>query len=119
MSNKIKTTLAAVNGDDFAVLTGKTDVYPYDNGKRISDHRTGVRLNVSLQGNRLSPLAVRIEGDDPLPEISDEQIAELCKQKKFAYVKLINCVVSLYSMNGRMAMSATAGGAEIVSRKDK
>jgi hypothetical protein len=59
-------------------------------------------------------LTIKIEGADPLPDITDEQLLELCKQRKYVYVKLLDCIVSIYTMNGNMGMSATAKGAEIV-----
>lgn len=112
---KIQTTLQAINGgQDFAIIVGKSDVFQYENGQRTSKERVGVRLNLALQGNKLTPISARIDGADPLPDLTDEHIAETCKQRKFVYVKLHDCVVSLYTMNGNMGMSATAKGAEIL-----
>lgn len=114
MANKLETPLAAVNGGfDYALLTGKNDLYNYDNGKRSSE-KVGTKITVSLQGNRLLSLTIKVEGDDPLPDVTDDVIAETCKQRKYVYVKLIDCIVSIYTMNGNMGMSATAKSCELV-----
>ena len=119
MTKRINTTMEAVNaGQDFALLVGKSDVYEYDNGQRTSKERVGVRLNLALQGCKMAPLAARLESD-PLPELTDDQISEMCKQRKFVYVKLHDCVVSLYTLNGGMGMSATAKSAEIYANNGK
>jgi len=78
MSNRLKTTLAAVNGGtDIALLVGKSQIFPYENGKKAGDTPIGERLNIALQGARLALLSVKFECD-PLPNVTDEQIAEAC-----------------------------------------
>lgn len=120
MPNKIETTLSAINGgDNTAILAEKADIYPYQNGQRTSNDPIGVRLTVILPGYRLSALSVRIEGDDPIPEISNEQLADLCRQRRFTYIELIDCKVSIYSQNARMGMSSVAKSAKIIAKKEK
>ena len=93
-SNKLEVTLAALNkGQDYAILTGKSPIYSYDNGKRTSDSPIGFKVSVALQGNRLSPLSVKIE---------------------LLVVRFIDCIINIYTINGQMLMSATATGVEIV-----
>ena len=59
MPYKLNVDLPAVNaGYDYAVLTGKTDIFPYEDGKKLSDVRTGVKLTLALQGARLAPLSL-------------------------------------------------------------
>lgn len=119
MANRINTTIEAVNGgQDYAILVGKSDVFDYANGQRSSKERVGVRLNLALQGCKMTPLSARLESD-PLPDYTDDQLSEMCKQRKFIYVKLLECVVSLYTMNGSMGMSATAKGAEVIGNNIK
>ncbi len=120
MPNKIETTLMAINGNqDFAIIVGKSDVFQYENGQRTSKERVGVRLNLALQGNKLTPISARIDGADPLPDLTDEHIAETCRQRKFLYVKLIEPVVSIYTINNNINMTATAKGAEIIGNNSK
>jgi hypothetical protein len=113
-TNRITTTLAAVNGVDYAVLTGKSDVFPYENGKKSSETRIGVKLNIALQNARLEQLAVKFSAD-PLPNMSDEQIAVACAECKFMYVQIPNCEVVLYSSSNGIGMTATASSAKIVA----
>jgi hypothetical protein len=117
MASKIELDLAAVNGgQDFAVLTGKGVIYPYEGGKRTSDVPVGTKVTVALQGNMLTPLSVKIPGNaDPLPKASDEQIAASMASLKLVGVRFTDCRISLYSIENQIVMSATASGVELVS----
>ena len=118
--NKIETSLTAVNGSqDYAIVTGKADLFQYENGKRISDERIGIKINVVLQGNRLSSLSIKIEGKDPLPNVTDEQIIAACAAKKFIYAKFTDCKITLYTMNGTMGMTAVAKNVELLDTSSK
>ena len=120
MSNKkIQTTMEAVNsGENHVILVGKNPLYAFEGGKRVGD-QIGVRLTVAMQGNRLSQMPIRIEGDDPLPGITDEQLTEMCRERKYVYVKLKECVVTIYTVNGNMGLSGTASGVEINGNSSK
>lgn len=117
--NKIEVSLPAVNsGIDYAILTGKSFAYHYENGRRTDETPTGAKIEVSLQGNRFTPLTVKIDGTiDPLPEISDEEIEANCTNLKLIAVRFTDCKISLYSINGNMVMSATAASVELVNFK--
>lgn len=119
MAKKIEVSLPAVNnGMDYAILTGKSPVHHYENGKRMDETPIGVKIDVALQGNRFSPLSVKINGMvDPLPEISDEEIETSCTNLKLVAVRFTDCKISLYSINGNMVMSATATNVELVNFK--
>jgi hypothetical protein len=114
MANKLTVNLAAVNGVDYAILTGKSDVFPYENGKRTSEQRVGVKLTVALQGNRLAPLSIKFPAD-PLPDVSDEQISAACVSCKPLYVQLSDSEVMVFSGNNGLGMTATGKTAQIVS----
>lgn len=118
MPYKLNVDLPAVNADyDYAILTGKTDLFPYENGKRISDVREGVKLTIALQGARLAPLTIKFD-HDPLPNLTDEQIDDACRDCNFIYVQLPDCAVNLYSSsNSGIGMTATAQTAKIVALK--
>jgi hypothetical protein len=65
---KLVLTLPAVNGgQDAAVLTEKSDLFVYVDGNKTSDVPIGTKFVIALQGNKLSPLTVKIKGNDPLP----------------------------------------------------
>lgn len=115
MPYKINVDLPSVNGNaDYAVITGKDDIFPFENGKR-SETRTGVKLTLALQKSRLTPLVVKFD-HDPLPKVSDEQIKAATENCKFMFVQVPDCEVNLYSSNnGGIGMSATAQTAQIVS----
>ncbi|RKI76068.1 hypothetical protein D7V90_21785 [bacterium 1xD42-87] len=117
--NKIEVSLPAVNnGIDYAILTGKSFAYHYENGKRTDETPTCEKIDVALQGNRFSPLTVKIDGMiDSLPEISDEEIEASCTNMKLIAVRFTDCKIALYSINGSMVMSATAKGVELVNFK--
>lgn len=120
MANRIETTIEMVNaGFPYILLTGKSDIYPFENGKRTSNVPTGTRLNGCLQGNKLTPLTIKVDGADPLPDVTNEQISELCKQRKYVYIKPLDCIVLIYTINGNMCISATAKGVEIVGSNNK
>lgn len=83
----------------------------------MSEVRTGVKLEIALQGARLAPLAVKFD-HDPIPQISDEQIEEACADCNFLFVQIPDCVVNLYSSSsGGIGMTATAQTAKIVTLK--
>lgn len=119
MAKKIEVSLPAVNnGIDYAILTGKSPVYNYENGKRTDETPTGSKVEVALQGNRFSALTVKIDGIiDPLPEISDGDIEKSCTNMTLVAVRFTDCKIALYSINGNMVMSATATGVELVNFK--
>lgn len=114
--NKIETTLAAINGgDDFGLLVGKDLIYAYANGKK-QDTSIGTKLVVTLQNARMTQLSVKFD-HDPLPKMSDEEIAEATSNLKFLYVQIPDAVVTLFSgsnSNG-IGMTATASTAQLVT----
>lgn len=113
---KLQVDLPAVNdGADYAMLVGKSDIFPYENGKRTSEVRIGVKLTLALQNARLSTLTVKFD-HDPLPKITDEQIGESCAACKFVFVQVPDCIVNLFSSSGGgIGMTATAQTAQIVT----
>ncbi len=114
-TNKINTNLSAINGgQDIVILVAKTVAYPYINGKR-SDAPNGFKFDVALQGNKLTPLSVKIEGVDPLPQVTEEVLTAATVAGKFIYARIIDCTVSIYTMNGNMGMAATAKGIEVLN----
>lgn len=117
MSNKLEVSLSAVNGgQDFAILTGKSPIYPYEGGKRTSETPIGTKVSVALQGNRFTPLDIKIlTAADPLPNVTDEKIESSCADVKLISVRFVDCKISLYSIGGQMVMSATASGVELVN----
>lgn len=121
MPYKLEVDLPAVNaGLDYALLVGKADIFPYENGKKMSDVvRTGVKLTLALQGSRLTPLAVKFPGD-PLPKVTDEEIEAAVLDCKFLFVQIPDCVVNLFSSSsGGIGMSANAQTAQVVTLTGK
>lgn len=114
---KLTVPLSAVNRDCHGVIVGKEPIFDYRDGKKVSDNPIGTKLLIALQNMRLSPLTVRFD-HDPLPNITDEQIATATASCKFMFVELPDCMVSLYpnSSNG-IGMTATAQTAKLVSIK--
>jgi len=112
--NRITTTLAALNGTDYAPLVGKSDIFQYENGRKTSDTPIGVRLNLVLQGSRLTPLSVKFD-HDPLPKLSDEQIVSSTNSCQYLYVQIPDCSVTIYSTENGMGMTATATTAKLVT----
>lgn len=116
-TNKIEVTLAAVNaGVDVALCVGKDPIYAYKDGTRISDDPIGTKLTVLLQNARMAPLTVKFDYD-PLPKVSDEEIAEATGNFQFLFVKIPDAVVTLYSGSNSygISMTATAKTAQIVT----
>lgn len=116
-ANKIEVALAAVNaGVDVALLVGKDPIFAYKEGTKISDDPIGVKLNIVLQNARMAALAVKFD-HDPLPKVSDEEIAEATGNLQFLFVKLPDAVVSLFSGSNSygISMTATAKTAQIVT----
>lgn len=121
MPYKLSVDLPAVNaGYDYAVLTGKSDIFPYEDGRKRPDaRRTGVKLTLALQGARLAPLTVKFD-HDPLPKVTDEEIEEAVMNCKPLFVQIPDCAVSLFSSNGSgIGMTATAQTAQIVTLNSK
>lgn len=103
------------NGMEWAILTGKNSVYKYEGGKRVSDTPIAQRVNVLLPGNCFSAITVKISTSiDPLPEITDEMIADACASMKPIFVRFKDCFVSVYAMDG-LKMSATASAVELIN----
>lgn len=119
MSNKIEVNLSTINGgSDYCILTGKSPIYQYENGKKVDDIPIGTRVDVILQGNRFKPLSVKIEGkNNVLSNVTDEQIDNACSNLKLIPIKFSDCKIALYSINNNMVMSASASGCEIISNK--
>lgn len=116
MPYKMQVPLAAINGGaDYALLAGKDEMYPYENGRRVSDAPIGVKLRLILQNNRMETLAVKFPSD-PLPKVTDEAIAEACSACRFMFVKVPDCDVNLFSgsSGNGIGMSATAQTAQVV-----
>lgn len=118
-TNKITTTLESVNnGINYAVLTGISDIYPYENGKKIGDNPIGKKIEIALQGNNFKTISVKIESNiNVLQNISNEQISSACSALKLIPVRFTDCVVHIYSINNNMIMTATASNVEIVPTK--
>ena len=116
MANSIKTTLAAVNGGaDYTLLVGKSQIFSYENGKKISENPMGVKLTIALQNAGLSPLGVKFD-HDPLPKISEADIANACAACNFLFVQIPDCEVTLYSSDkGGISMTAKAETAKLVT----
>ena len=111
MPYKLNVDLPAVNaGYDYAVLTGKADIFPYEDGRK---------LTLALQGARLAPLTVKYD-HDPLTNVSDGEIEEAVMNCKPLFVQIPDCAVSLFSSNGSgIGMTATAQTAQIVTLNSK
>lgn len=120
-NNKLDTNLPAVNGgQDFAILTGISPIYKYEGGKRVGETPIGTKISVVLQGNRFTPLDVKIlNATDPLPNITDEKIQASCAEVKLIAVRFTDCKISLYSIGGQMVLSAISNGAEIMNTSGK
>lgn len=118
-SRRFEITLPAVNGGaDYGVLTEKAPIYPYENNKRVSDTPIGVRLTLALPGARMGTLTIKYD-HDPLPKISDAEIAAACTACSFLYVQIPDATVTLYSAEGGIGMTATAQTAQIVTLNSK
>lgn len=116
MANIPKLTLEGINkGYDWAILSGKAPIFAYENNKRVSDTPVAWRLTVLLPGNMLSPLTVKVtQATDPLPSVTDEKIEAACASLKLLYVRLTECVISVYAIDG-LKMTATASHVELVT----
>ena len=115
MSNIPKLPLKSLNGGmDYSILTGKSPVYQYEGGKRVSDTPVAWRYSVLLPGNCFSAITVKIGTDkDFLYEITDELIADACATMKPIFVRFTDCSVSVYAIDG-LKMSATASAVELI-----
>lgn len=115
MANIPKLPLASINSNmDWAILIAKSAVHQYEGGKRVSDIPIAQRVNVLLPGNCFSTITVKISTSvDPLPEITDEMIADACASMKPIFVRFKDCFVSVYAMDG-LKMSATASAVELI-----
>ena len=119
-TKRVTTTLESVNGGmNYAVLVEKSNIFDWQNGKRTSDTPTGVRLTLALPGARMSQLAVKFDHHDPLPKVADEQIAAACASCNFLYIQIPDAVVTLYSTDSGIGMTATAETARIVTLNNK
>jgi len=113
--NKLETTLRGVNGDEtVTILTGKSEYFDYKGDKKVNDVAVGMKYTVSLPGNRMKELSVKIVGADQIPNITDEQISESLSTRKFILVKFTDCKVTVYNIGDGMIMSAFAKSAELV-----
>lgn len=115
MANLTNLPFASINGGmEHVILTGKSPIYPYENGKRTGDTPVGWRLSVILPGYSFSALTVKINNpSEPLPDITGDKIAQSCSSLKIILVRLIDCTVSLYALDG-LKMTAVANGVELV-----
>lgn len=118
-TRRMEVPLPAVNeGLDYGILTEKAPIFEYQNGKKASDTPIGLRLTIALPGSRLAQLSVKFD-HDPLPKVSDEQIAQGCLTSNYLYVQIRNCTVTLYNSDNGIGMTATAQEAQIVELNRK
>ena len=104
-------------GQDWAILTGKSPIYQYQDKKRLSDTPIGWRFKVALQGYCFSTLDVKInESADPLPDIDESQITEACAVMKPIFVRFTDCFVSVYDYDG-IKYSGNAKGIALANSK--
>lgn len=62
-SNKLEVTLAALNkGQDYAILTGKSPIYSYDNGKERAILPLASRLVLPYKATASPPYLLRLKG---------------------------------------------------------
>lgn len=119
-NNKLEITFPAANGGvNWAVLTGIEPRYTYEGGKKVGENPIGYKVNFALQSNRFKSLSVKVDGGNPLSDVTDEQIQEACSSMKLIAAKPVGCKVTLYSIGGEMVMSATATGIELVNASGK
>lgn len=115
MARRLTSTLPAVNGGlEFVILTEKSEIFQYEDGKRISATPIGMRLVTSLPGARLASLAIRFE-KDPIPNITDEQIRASVESCQFLYATIPGCEVMLYPSANGIGMTATGKSAQLVN----
>ena len=97
-NNKLETLFPAINGGlEYGILTGKENLFRYENKKRTDE-------------------IIGIKGEDPLTQITDEQIEASCSSLQLLLVKLIDCKVSVYVINGGMIKTATAKSVQIINK---
>lgn len=112
---KTQLPFEALNGGlDGAILVGKKPGYAYADGKRQGDTPVSWKYDVLLPGNSMSHLTVSVEGSkDRLASIADITIAEGCRNLDFILVRLVNCIVTIYAIDG-LKMSAVAEGITMI-----
>jgi hypothetical protein len=107
--------LEALNGGINKYLLGdKVPAYNYESNKRTSDTPVGIKLTLSLPGNKLMQVTVRIEGADPLPQLTNEAIHNANTSGDFIYVELIGSSAKLYTIDGEQRISASAKGVSLL-----
>lgn len=113
---KMETTLEAVNGgDNTVILVAKKLVYAKGSDGKATDNVEGVRLDVLLPKSSMTALAVKFAAD-PLPKLTDEEIAQACADFAPPIVQLSGTTVKLYSNpTGGLGMTATAETAKIIN----
>lgn len=113
---KMETTLEAVNGgDNTVILVAKKLMYAKGSDGKATDTIESVRLDVLLPKSRMNALAVKFT-TDPLPKLTDEEIAQACADLAPPIVQLEGTTVKLYSNpTGGLVMTATAETAKIIS----
>lgn len=107
--------LEGINGGfDGVILIGKKPGYLYVDKKRQSDTPVSYKYDVLLPGNCMAQLTVTIEGStDQLATITEQNIFEACSNLEFIFVRPINCMVSIYAIDG-LKMSAVAEGITVI-----
>ncbi len=112
---KLSTTIEAVNGGRTEVfLIGKTVLYARGADGKPTDTIEGVRLDTLLPSGHMAPLPIRF-AKDPLPKISDEDLAAACANLQPLILRVSGADVKIYSNpNGGMGLTATAEAAEII-----
>lgn len=116
MATSILLQFIALNGGlDWAILTGKSPVYHYENGKRTGDIPEKFRYKAIMPGCCYSEISISVPGSiDALAAITDEQIAESCANLRPLLVRFINCTVKVYSKDGEQKLAGTANAVELV-----
>ncbi len=118
MAKQKRTTPEGVNGGQSVfILTGKTPIYKYENKRRISDTPIAIRYSCAAQGDRFTPINVQIDGADPLPNISDDDLLEACANLRPIFGRFVKGVMKITSVDDNLITSGVATGIELVKSK--
>ena len=103
---------AANEGMDRVIVTSKEPLHEY--GKDDEDP-IGVKFNAVLQSNKYQQLSVKIRGEDPLSDITDEAIKAANDSGAPILLSFDDCVARAGVFNGNFTFSASAKGVRLAT----
>jgi len=108
---------SANEGNEKVIVVGKEPVFEYDNAiQQYTSEIVGTKYHIILHSNKYQQLSVKINGEDPMPELTNEILQEANANGSPILVVFKEGHVRSGEFNGRDSLTAKATSAELANK---